>query len=147
MGMDVFLAVGLGVAIQQMLDAVGQATQPAAVNRALDFLAVDDEQLQQVGQVRRGPVAGDVAFGKTDVARTQRGAAGLPVVQVQAGQGRAAGAEALQRAVGQLQRQRAVFQAAQHFQGGARGARCIVGNGRGLGQGGGVKGVHRVTGY
>jgi hypothetical protein len=72
-GMDVFLAVGARVAVEQVLDAVQQPPGPGAVDHAFDLLAVGDEKLEQVGEVRCGPVARDVAFGKPDIARLEGG--------------------------------------------------------------------------
>ena len=68
MGVDVFLAVGARVSVEQVLDAKQQSPGPVAVHHAFDLLAVGNEELEQVGQVRRGPVAGHVALGKADVA-------------------------------------------------------------------------------
>ena len=68
MRVDVLLAVGLGVAVKQVLDAVGKTAQPGAVDHVIDFFAVDDEYAQQLGQVWRSPVPGDKTLGKTNVA-------------------------------------------------------------------------------
>ena len=73
MGMDVFLAVGFGVAVQQVFDAKQQAPSPGAVNGVFNHSAVADEDFDQVRQAGCGPVASDVGFGKTDVARFQSG--------------------------------------------------------------------------
>ena len=39
----VFLAVGFGIAIEQMLEPVSQTAQPGAVDHVFDFFAVEDE--------------------------------------------------------------------------------------------------------
>ena len=113
MGVYVFLAVGFGVAIEQVLEPVSQSAQPGAVDHVFDFFAVEDQQAQQIGQMRRAPVTCNVTFGKADIARAQGGTAHLPVVQVQAGHGRTARAESLYASAGQLQRERTVLQAGQ----------------------------------
>ena len=87
MRVNVFAAVGAGVAVEQVLDAVHKTAQPVAVNGRFHVLAVDQQHFQQVGQMRRRPVARDKAFRKADVASAQRGSAGVPVDQVQAGHG------------------------------------------------------------
>ena len=99
-GVNIFLAVGFGVAVQQVLDAVGKTAQPGAVNDVLDFFAVDDQNPQQLGQMRRGPVTGNIAFSKTDIPRLERGAADIPVEQVQAGHRAFAISKALNRTIG-----------------------------------------------
>ena len=132
MRVDVLLAIALGVAVEQVFDAVDEAPQPAAVNHVFDFIAVGNQHLQQVTQIWRSPVAGDIAFGKTDVTRAQCGAAGVPVVQVQAGQRRLARAETLHRTARQMNRQGAVPQAQQQLQGGACSTRRIFWQGKRL---------------
>ena len=145
-GVYVFLAVGFGVAVEQVLEPVGQAAQPGAVDDVFDFLAVDDQEAQQIGQLRRAPVTGNVAFGKADVARAQRCAANVPVVQVQAGHGFCTRAEALDAAAWQLQRERAVFEAGQQLEGAAGSGRRAGGQGHRRGRRGGrLRRVHRVT--
>eukprot|EP01038_Epipyxis_sp_PR26KG_P018507 gene18506-26124_t len=44
-GVDVLLAVGAGVAVEQVLDAVQKAAGPGAVDHAFHLLAVGDEEL------------------------------------------------------------------------------------------------------
>ena len=68
MRVDVFLAVGFGVAVEQVLDAVQQAPRPRAVHNIFHLLAVGHQHAQQLGEVGAGPVACDVALCKTDVA-------------------------------------------------------------------------------
>ena len=46
-GVDIFLAVGPGVAVEPVFDAVNETPQPAAVNHVLDFIAVGNQHLQQ----------------------------------------------------------------------------------------------------
>ena len=67
MGVDIFLAVGAGVAVKQMFDPIEQAASPGAENYGVDLGAVFHQNPQQFGQVGRAPVARNEAFGKTDV--------------------------------------------------------------------------------
>ena len=55
------------------------------VNRKEVEDVIYDEDLQQVGQMRRGPVAGNVAFSKANVTRLECCAAHIPVQQMQTG--------------------------------------------------------------
>jgi hypothetical protein len=140
-GMDVFLAVGARVAVEQVLDAVQQPPGPGAVDHAFDLLAVGDEKLEQVGEVRCGPVARDVAFGKPDIARPERGAAHVPVLERDRGRWAVAVPEMLQRAIGQLHGEVAMLQPLQKPEGRARRSGCARRQGLGrAGSGGGVHG-------
>ena len=73
MGVDVFLAVGARVAVEPVLEAVGQLAPPAAKNHLLHLGAVLHQHAQQRGQVGRGPVTGNKAFGKANIAGLERG--------------------------------------------------------------------------
>ena len=46
MRVNIFLAVGLGVAVKHVLDAVRQTAQPSAVNHVFNFFAIENENLQ-----------------------------------------------------------------------------------------------------
>ena len=107
-GVDVLLAVDLGVAVEQMLDAVHEPPQPTAVNDIFHFLAVLHQHAQQLGQVGRAPVASDIALGEPDISRFERGGTDVPVVQVQRCVGQSVCAKALHGAIGKLQRQAAM---------------------------------------
>ena len=111
MGVDVLLAVGLGVAVQQVFDAVEQRPDPGAVNHAFHLGAVFHQHAQQFGQVGGAPVAGNKALGKTDVAGFDGCATHIPVVQLDAGVWQGLAPETLGAAVRQLYGQTAVAQA------------------------------------
>jgi hypothetical protein len=98
---------------------------------------------EQRGQVGGGPVARDVTFGKTDVARAQRRGAHVPVLQRHHGVGQFAVAEALGITVGQLHRQRAMADPLQQSQDTASCGRRAVGQG----ERGGGQGVHGRVGF
>jgi hypothetical protein len=74
-GVDVLAAAAARIAVQQVLDAVGQRPPPAAVDDRLHRVAVGDEQLSAAPPGRGCPVAVDEALGKADVAALQRRAA------------------------------------------------------------------------
>ena len=146
MGVDVFLAVGLGVAVQQVFDAVQQPPGPGAKDDAVHFGAVLYQHTQQVHQVGCAPVSGNEGFGKTYVTRFKRRRAHIPVVQVQRCVGQVVAlAKALHAAVGQLQGERTVAQVLEQTQYGAGGCRSAAGDGEG-GRGGrnGIRAVHGV---
>ena len=103
--MDVFAAVGLGVAVEQVSQSVEQSPCPGAVDHLVQSLAVGQQQAQQVGQLRRGPVTRDVALGEPDVARLERSGKRFPVVQVHAGMWSLPIAHGLNAAIGQMQGQ------------------------------------------
>ena len=84
---DVLLAAGARVAVEQVLHAVEQRAPPAAVDHRLDALAVGEEELEQRGEVGRRPVAGDVALGEADVAALKHAAVEGVVVDEIGGRG------------------------------------------------------------
>jgi len=138
MGMDVLAAVGAAVVLQQVLDAVQQAPQPGAEDHGVDLLAVRRKDFQQFGQIWRGPVAGNKAFRKADVAGLERCAEHVPVVQGDAGTGMVGAvhgvllrmlAKTALRAVRQVQGERTVAQVLQQAQGAAGSGRCAFGKG------------------
>ena len=53
MGVYVFLAVGFGIAVQQVFDAKQQAASPGAINGVFNDSAVADEDFDQIRQTRR----------------------------------------------------------------------------------------------
>ena len=116
MRMDVFAAVGLGVAPHPVPHLVGQAAPPGAENHVVHGTPVDHQKLQQSREVGRVPVAGDEALCKTNVARAQRRAKHLPVVQLQSGLWAALVAKENGLTIGQLQMQAAHLQRLQHAQ-------------------------------
>ena len=133
MGVDVFAAVGLGVAVEQVAQPVGQLAPPAAVHRVFHHPAVAHQHAQQRGEVGGGPVTGNEGFGKPDVARAQHLAAHAPVADVQVGMqfGSGGGASCIAllavagvAAIGPLHMQAAVGQALQQGQHGAGGGGC-----------------------
>ena len=67
MGVDIFGAIAVGVAVEPVLDAVAQAPDPTSKNNPIHFGAVFHQKAQQGGEVWSGPVAGNKAFGKTNV--------------------------------------------------------------------------------
>ena len=105
MGMNVFAAVGFRVAVEQVAHAIEQATCPGAVDHIVQSTSVGQQQMEQLRQVWCGPVAGNVAFGKADVAGLECCRKGLPVVQLQAHMWSLTIANSLHAAVRQLKRQ------------------------------------------
>ena len=83
MGVDIFGAVAVGVAVEPVLDAVAQAPDPTAKNNPVDFGAVFHQKAQQRGEVGGGPVTGNKAFGKANVPGLQCAGKCIPVVQMQ----------------------------------------------------------------
>ena len=119
-GVDVFLAVGFGIAVQQMLDTVEQAAHPRAVDHVVHFGTVFHQYAQQVHQIGAGPIACNKRLGKANVARLERGAADIPVVQLQRGVQTGLGTKVLHRAIRQVHGQAAMAQALQQLEHGAR---------------------------
>ena len=142
-GVDVLAAVGPAVAAHQMAQAVQEPSGPAAVDHVFHVAPVAHQHPDQRGQVGGGPVARDVTFGKTDVARAQRRGAHVPVLQRHHGVGQFAVAEALGITVGQLHRQRAMADPLQQSQDTASCGRRAVGQG----ERGGGQGVHGRVGF
>ena len=138
MGMDVLAAVGAAVVLQQVLDAVQQTSKPGTKDHGVNLLAICRKDLQQFGQIRRCPVAGDKAFCKADVAGLERCAEHVPVVQGDAGTGMVRAvhgvllrmlAKAALRPIRQVQRQGTVAQVLQQAQGAAGSGGCALGKG------------------
>jgi len=72
-GVDVFLAVGARVAVEQVFDAVHQAPGPGPKDDAVHLGAVFHQHAQQFHQIGGAPVTGYVGFCKADVTRFERG--------------------------------------------------------------------------
>ena len=67
MRVNIFAAVGFGVAVQPVLHLVGKTPNGMTVYGFLDGVAVLNQHLQQVGELRGVPVTGNVGFGEADV--------------------------------------------------------------------------------
>ena len=91
-GVDVALRAAAAVAVEQVPDPVEQTAPPAAVERALDHVAVGEHHAHQRRERIGVPVAGNERLGESDVAAGQRRAEDVPVRQAHRGV-RLAGAE------------------------------------------------------
>ncbi len=133
---DVAPAAAPGVRMQCMHQAMRDAPESAAAQRAVERRAVACEQREQAGQVVAGPVAVEPALGEADVARVHDAVECAPVAHRERG-ARAARTEVEYGAVGQRYLQASMGEALQGSQDGARGERNA-----GADQGGCI---HRVT--
>ena len=68
MGVDVFAAIGLGVAVKPVFDLIDEATDGVPVYGLFDCIAVLNQNLSQVRELGGVPIARDVGFGKANVA-------------------------------------------------------------------------------
>ena len=109
MRVNVFSAIGLVIAIEQVLDAVSHSTPPRAKNQIVNHAPVLNHDPQQVTQGRRAPITGNVCLCKTNVARLHAGREDIPVLQTDGRMQRGRLAKDFGAAVGKLDRQRAVF--------------------------------------
>jgi hypothetical protein len=113
---DVAPASAPRVGARQVQQAVGQAPEEAAVDRALERLAVRGEQRQQPRQIRGGPLAFQVALGEADVARAQDAREGGAAAHFQVGTRAVGPAEGAPHAARKGDVQPAVLQALQRAQ-------------------------------
>ena len=81
-GMDVFQAVGLVIAVLPMPQTVQQTAPPRAIHQALQVFTVAQANPQQQGHIGTGPALLHKGFGQTNVTPAQHIGADLPILHM-----------------------------------------------------------------